>query len=150
MITDDGKAVEMNLLPLEKLLKGIKNIPKVTIGIVDDSRNATVGAYHEFGTSRLPARSFLRVPLMTMMKKKIDDDLKFSRDELDAMVKEGNLKILSQEIGQLALEVVHEAFDTNGFGQWPPDKPSTIEHKHSDQVLVETGQLRDSISVVVQ
>jgi len=49
-------------------------------------------------------------------------------------------------LGMLGEDVVEEAFNTGGFGQWPALAPETIRRKRSARILIETTQLRKSVS----
>lgn len=50
--------------------------------------------------------------------------------------------------GQLAVNVVKDWF-VNPINMWPPNAPSTVERKGSDRPLIDTGNLRNSITYVV-
>lgn len=43
---------------------------------------------------------------------------------------------------------VQKTFDTEGYGAWPKNKPPTIKTKGHDQVLQETGYLRDTVRAI--
>ena len=144
-----------NSKPLDELLKAMKS-KSVTakIGILGqkDSRtttekngttsNATVGAAHEFGTSKLPQRSFLRMPIAEMLPKKLEEAGALDENALKQVMKNGFGNYV-EKIAILGVATVLEAFDTGGYGTW---KPSDMERKKVKQTLVETQQLRDSIS----
>lgn len=138
---------------LEKLLKALKMAkpPVIRIGILGSknartgkaSSNATVGAAHEFGTSKLPMRSFLRMPLSFELPKAIKKSGAIDKDVLNDVLKEGTFLPWLKKIAILAERTVAEAFETSGFGQW---RPSNMTHKKVHQTLVETQQLRNSIT----
>lgn len=109
--------------------------------------NATIGAAHEFGTSKLPQRSFLRMPLQTMLSKELLKNGFFTDENLREAAKEKNFKSYIEKIAITGVAVVLQAFDTGGFGEWPP---SNMERKKVKQTLVETQQLRDSITYEVK
>ena len=46
-------------------------------------------------------------------------------------------------MGAVGESIVQDAFSTGGFGKW---KPSRMENKQTKQTLVETQQLRNSIT----
>ncbi len=48
-----------------------------------------------------------------------------------------------KRIAIVALDVVLGAFATGGYGKW---KPSNMEHKKVHMTLVETQQLRNSVT----
>lgn len=109
--------------------------------------NATIGAAHEFGTSTLPQRSFLRVPIAEKLPGALEGSNAFDKDTLNRVMQEGSFKSWVEKVAILAVSIVQQAFDTGGFGKW---KPSQMEAKKVKQTLVETGQLRDSISYEVK
>lgn len=137
---------------LEKLIKSFKVKPPVAkVGILGNGEskgltNATIGAAHEFGTTVLPQRSFLRMPLTQHLDKELESSDAFNEDLLKRVVAEKRLDPWVEVLGVLAVGVVMDAFHTEGFGQWPP---SDMTHKTVKQTLTETGQLRDSISYEV-
>lgn len=84
-----------------------------------DKSNAEIGFYHEFGSNarNLPARSWLRMPLYTVLPKRIT---RVGRDLWRSMVEQGDTLKALQSLGVVAEGVVQEAFSTNGFGRWAP------------------------------
>ena len=40
--------------------------------------------------------------------------------------------------------LIDEAFDTGGFGTWPPISQNTAKKKGNDKILIETDQLHKS------
>jgi len=144
--------VTLKMDGLEKLVKALKKKPpEIRVGILQDKayrsdskgvNNATIGAAHEYGTSKLPQRSFLRVPLGTVLGPRLEASGAVGKDELKEVVKQGTFLPWCHKIGVLAVDVVLGAFDSDGYGQW---KPSDMTHKKNHQTLVESGQLRNSI-----
>jgi len=161
---------EFNTKLLDNLIKALssKNYT-VKIGILGskDSRtsedgansNATVGNFHEQliegagtenGTTKIPRRSFLRMPLTQFLPAKLKEAGLLNKKDLEIIVKQGDTKQLAQKVGVLGVATVLEAFDTNGFGTWAPLAPITLKYKKVKQTLVETHQLRDSIDFRVE
>ena len=172
--------VKMDTSGLDKLLKVLKdNMPRVRVGIIgakttrnnvevaggksiniatkgakpktsfEVSTNAAVGALHEFGTEHMPIRSFLRMPLTDYLPKKIEEQGLFGKDELKAVMKEGSTTPWLKRLAVLAEATIAEAFATGGFGKWAPWK--NPNYKNDDnRILVDTRQLRDSISSEVK
>lgn len=141
---------------LDQLIKTLKVKPPVArVGILGGKtgragsvpNNATIGAYHEFGTSELPQRSFLRVPISEHLENKMESSGALNKDTLDQVVKQGSVTPWLKKIAVLAEGIVAEAFETGGFGKW---KPSDMTHKKNHQTLVETQQLRNSITSEVK
>lgn len=52
-------------------------------------------------------------------------------------------------LGIFAVEVVKDMFK-KGHNNWPPLKPETIKRKGSDLPLVDTGEMRNSITYVIK
>lgn len=140
---------------LDKLLKSLKKPPSIRVGILGskDSRsgkensNATVGAAHEFGTTKLPQRSFLRVPIADNLSSYLQKAGLLDKKVIANAVKTGSLSQLLKQIAITAESIVLDAFDSGGFGKW---KPSDMKNKKNQQTLVETQQLRNSITSEVK
>lgn len=148
--------VTLNVANLDKLLKALgQKQPVARVGILGtkNSRtgkvnsNATVGAAHEFGTSTLPQRSFLRVPITDNLQHECESAGAFDKDTLKAVIAQGTVIPWLKKIALIAEGIVIGAFDTGGYGKW---KPSNMTHKKNKQTLVETQQLRNSITSEVK
>lgn len=114
-----------------------------------DKTNAEIGAIHELGLlAHVPERSFLRMPLEEKLGQWIEDNLDIYRNCL----KKGDMKQWHQAVGFAAEKIINEAFETGGFGSWPPLSRTTIALRGglaSAKILVDTGQLRASITSAV-
>jgi len=142
---------------LDKLLKALgAKMPTARVGVLGDKNvrstkgatsNATVGAAHEFGTSKLPMRSFLRVPITEHLQAKMEAAGALDKQVLRQVIALGSVLPWLQKIAVIAEGIVGEAFDTGGFGKWPP---SMMDYKKNHQTLVETQQLRNSITSEVK
>ena len=110
--------------------------------------NAAVGAAHEFGSIKrnLPKRSFLREPLVDHLQEKLDAAGAFSAAAQAEVIKEKSLLPWTRKIAILAEEVVKMAFENRGYGKWQDLKEATWDKKTTKDILVETTQLRDSIT----
>lgn len=144
--------VDLKLDGLNNFLKAIKAPgPIAKIGILgnntrnDGESNATIGAAHEFGTSRVPVRSFLRVPISERLDKELQSSGAFTKEALAKVIKEKSTKQWVTNCAIVAQKIVLEAFDTQGFGKWPANTPETMARKKVKQILTETQQLRNSI-----
>lgn len=143
----------LNTKGLDQLIKTLKTNPVVEVGVLGDKNsraskkgqltNATVGAAHEFGTSKLPIRSFLRMPITENLEKFLEASGAFTPETLDEVIKSGSIMGWMDKVGIVAEQVIATAFETGGFGKW---KPSNMRFKDNWQTLVETQQLRNSIS----
>lgn len=107
--------------------------------------NAELGVIHEFGsaTRNIPPRSFLRMPIETKGKEIVQ---LLAGKETRELIKKGELLSVFTLLGIKGEEIVQRAFETKGFGQWPPNKPATVDRKGSSAPLIDTGQLRRSIT----
>ena len=107
---------------------------------------ATLGAIHEFGSTKanIPARSFIQMPLERKFKQELSRNKGFKQ-----ALKELDITKLNNEAGLTATVVINDAFASGGFGEWTPLKPETIRRKGSDGILIDTGDLRRSISYEV-
>lgn len=148
--------VEINVKGLDQLLKALKGkMPVARVGVLGENTvrgtgtaqesptNAQVGAWAEFGTSKSPVRSFLRMPITVFLQKRMESSGLFTKEELKRVVTQGTLLPWLKKVGILAEGIVVEAFDTGGFGTW---QPSDMRRKKNHQTLVETQQLRNSIT----
>jgi hypothetical protein len=111
------------------------------------STNAVIGAAHEFGTSKLPQRSFLRIPISMNLKKNLAEAGLTDKDTLKEVIASGTVKPWLEKVAIEAVGIVLEAFDTGGDGLW---LQSNMKRKKNHQTLVETQQLRNSISYEVE
>jgi len=161
-MSDDMK---INTPGLDKIMKALSGkMPKARVGILGDKNvrgesagstqkkqagasNAEVGAAHEFGTATLPQRSFLRVPISEHLAKKLEETGLTDKETLKEVIKSGTLVPWLKKVAIAAEGIVLEAFDSGGFGKW---KPSDMTHKKNHQTLVETQQLRNSITSEVK
>lgn len=143
--------INLNTDGLDAFLKSFKKGTSVRVGILGDKtnrssstlNNATIGSFHEYGTTKAPMRSFLRMPISTYLDKRLQDANLFSEDTLRSIIQEGSFIVPLRKIGIIAEAIIADAFDTGGFGMWPP---SQMDRKTNHQTLVETQQLRNAIT----
>jgi phage gpG-like protein len=108
--------------------------------------NAEIGAIHELGlVAGIPQRSFLKMPLETKLFSKIEAE----KENYYNALKSGKLKKWFQAVGMWAEEIIDQAFTSSGFGSWAKNSPVTIKRKGSAMPLIDTGQLRNSITSTV-
>ena len=140
-----------DLSQLRDLTKQIKiaTTHEVNIGIAQDigqypngEKVVDVGRRHEFGIG-VPRRSFLRMPFIVkqnIIDKAISTSWKKIVEGESQTIKEfGILGIVGQNISK-------DAFATGGFGKWEKLKPATIKAKGSDDILLDTSKLVQSIT----
>lgn len=150
--------LKVNLDGFKRLARAFNGQYSIKVGIMGskaarkngdtEKTNAEIGFINEFGSPRrhIPARSFLRMPLTLYLGEYLKNKKSFSDEAIDLAIKSGQLLQLAEKIGLTAEEVVQEAFATRGFGQWVPNAPYTVEQKGSDSPLIDTGELRRSIT----
>jgi phage gpG-like protein len=160
--------VNVDTKKLEAIEKALKQNIKAQVGILGDKNlrsdiqrnedgtakivkksiapqtNAQIGFIHEFGSykDKIPERSFLRVPLMLFL----NEALKEASPKIRRAFQACNIIEAYGILGLSAEKVVQEAFDTSGHGSWPKLSPITIARKGSDAILIDSGQLRKSIT----
>lgn len=137
-----------------KIVKGaLKDSLKTRVGILgskasadhgDGMTNVEIGSIHEFGSisRNIPARSFLRIPL----EEHIWEWVKKNKDRYNELLETGSVEKWYVALGFEAERIVDEAFTTSGYGKWQALKPITIKRKGSAMPLIDTGQLRASIT----
>lgn len=140
-----------DLSQLKEITKQIKlaTTHEVNIGIAQDvgqypngEKIVDVGRKHEFGIG-VPRRSFLRMPFIekqNIIDKAIAISWKKITDGKSTALKEfGILGIIGQNISK-------DAFASGGFGKWEKLKPATEKAKGSDEILLDTSKLVQSIT----
>lgn len=121
---------------------------KVGEKIYGDGRSViATGATHEYGYGPIPQRSFLRAPF-DIKRKEMDEGI---AKQFHAAVN-GLISVDTGlgRVGVLATNVSKGAFTSRGYGTWPDIRAATKKSKGSDQVLVDTGILRGSITWVIR
>lgn len=107
-----------------------------------------LAALHEFGTEdgHIPERSFIRSTFET----RAADELYQMQVKLSRAVVLGKLtpRIALGMLGAWAAGAIKQTI-TSGEGVPPPLAPSTIKAKGSSRPLVDTGQLKNSITWLV-
>ena len=111
----------------------------------DGQKIAVIAAVNEFGSAdgRIPERSFLRVPLRANqgMYAKI-----FER-QLPSVL-DGSLTVF-QILSQVGARAAGDSQEAIESGIAPPNAPSTIAQKGSSNPLVNDGDLKRSITYIV-
>lgn len=135
-----------------KVIKeALKDSYKTRVGLLgsdgakdrDGMTNAEIGRIHEFGsiTRGIPRRSWLRKPLEENIMKWV----KSHAEEYKQLMEKGDLKKWYSALGLEAEKIIGEAFES-GY-DWKPLSPKTIARKKgSDKILIDTSQLRSSVS----
>lgn len=98
---------------------------------------------NEFGTERIPERSFLR----STMDRRRDLYLELLEEAADRALDGRPTKRELEQIGAIA---VGDVRDTIARGVPPPNAPSTIARKGSSHPLIDTGRMWQSLDAVVE
>lgn len=122
----------------------------VTVGIHEDAgfaetdygdlTMATLGAIHEFGTSDIPMRPWL-VPGVEAATQEI-------LDTIEEGIEEG--RDPTQILNRVGLVAAGEVQMYITELRTPPNAPSTIAAKGSDNPLIDTGAMRRSVTYQIQ
>ena len=142
-LTNEGRAFFKQIKELEKL--------QVRVGYQHGKETheesgadiADIAMWNEVGTSRSPARPFMR--------NSVDNNA----DKINAMCKAQLNKIATgsstaQDVLN-ALGVMQKGLIQSEIvnGTFVPNAPSTIKRKKSDKPLINTGRMRQSVSYVI-
>lgn len=147
--------IRADLSELERILRELGGTFVARVGILGsnagqkhpdgDLTNAEIGVIQEFGSvsRNIPPRSFLRMPIERKTEYLVQR-MGVSRVR-DAM-NQGDIFTVYKILGIAAEGVVKDAFSSRGYGTWKANASSTVAAKGSDAPLIDTGQLRRSIS----
>ncbi len=158
-----------NLKSLQKYAKTIDDVKNKAVFVGLPKEKATkkyqdgmsvirIGAIHEYGMGNNPQRSFLRVPFAEN-KKEIDE---FIQKRFKMSGKEISPIQALEQIGVFAEGISKKSFVKNNWvanapitisGGWmrsPSGKPFKVKGKGSSKPLIDTGNLRDSITSIVR
>lgn len=148
--------VNIDLKALQDLEKNLEEKFFVKVGILagkasesheNGISNLELGLVHEFGsiTKNIPQRSFLRFPI-EFKGKAITKLIAKNKDKIKEAIVSTGLKGIYVNLGLIAEKVIQQAFESGGFGQWEDISEKTKKAKKSDTILVDTAQLRRSIT----
>lgn len=130
---------------LERIIKDIESLAKteIKVGIIDDEYVAEYATYNEYGTSKIPARSFIRstVDQKAEWSKAIE---KTYNNIIDGKV---SLNDGVNKLGATARDDIKSTINSNVP---PPNAPSTVARKKHSKTLIDTGLMRDSITYEVK
>lgn len=126
--------------------------------------NAEIGTFHEFGTVKMPRRSFLEDSLKLKLKFNTEEMKEIKKKVWNNIFVKNEPKKFFEDLGAKCLDIIEEAFATNGFGNWKPLSETTqnkrlgkIKRRSQKEynywakhpILTDTGKLRRSISFKV-
>lgn len=144
--------VQVDTKELDKIIRlfGMK-MPITRVGIIGNNTrkgtgpsNADIGAAHEFGSTKVPKRSWLLMPLTSKLQGEVEKSKDLDESSLKEAVKEGSLVRWFKTLGILGEKIIQEAFRTGGFGKWK--QWSKGYSNRTGQILVDTQQLRNSVT----
>jgi hypothetical protein len=101
-----------------------------------------VGTYHEYGTGKIPQRSFIRTPFL-LKRKEMQE--RIGKEFEKVLQQQSTAETALGRVGVAATNISKGAFTTKGYGTWPDIAQATKDAKGSSQVLIDTGVLRNSI-----
>lgn len=109
----------------------------------DGTSIAQVAAVNEFGASDIPERPFMRQSFENH-----EGELQAACDAAQRLVSSGgSAEQALQQIGVIAKGLVQDEIVNGGFA---PNAESTIKKKGSEQPLIDTGTMRQSVNFVVK
>ena len=109
----------------------------------DGTSIAQVAAINEFGASDIPERPFMRQSFENH-----ESELQAACDTAQRLVSSGgSAEQALQQIGVIAKGLVQDEIVNGGFA---PNAESTIKKKGSEQPLIDTGTMRQSVNFVVK
>ena len=155
VISLSNGTVRLDTTRLDSLQKFLKKKYATKVGVLGGSpareegvlTNADLGVIHEYGstTAKIPARSWLRMPLTFHMPKVY----KTVGQQLLNAVTPSNVVATFAGLGVRAEAIIQRAFASQGFGNWQANAKSTIAQKGSSSPLIDTGEFRKSITSAV-
>lgn len=147
-------AITMNLDGLENLIGRMSSEYVTRVGVLgsgamrddgDGVTNADLALIHIYGSlsGDIPPRDFLKMPL-EMKKKELMKTLETGA--VKTAIAAGDYERVFELIGIGAEAIVDGAFKSAGYGQWPANAPATVRAKGSSAPLIDTGELRRSVT----
>ena len=132
------------------LLKQLKRLEKnaVAVGIhadagahkeSDGSTVAEIGFYNEYGTSKIPERSFMRSTLKEKIKQYQAELAKVARSAIN---KPSSVRVNMGKVGQMVSNDIQNKIVSL---RTPPNAEITIAKKRTTNPLIDTGQMVNSI-----
>lgn len=156
----NDETIELKDDGFKNLMKAFAaRMPVARVGILGDNTrkpvegekkatsNAEIGVAHEFGTEHMARRSWLRQPLNDHLNKALETAGAFDDATLKRVINDRSILPWVKLLGVTAESVIAEGFASNGYGKWDALKPGPYaDKKKNNQILVESTQLRDSVT----
>lgn len=132
---------------VQGLIKRVKTPGTVDVGIIGAGKHtdsvltvANIGFAHEFGTATIPERSFIRATTKEKRKEIVE-----LQEKLLKKIQSGEMKV-DQALDQVGTFVAGLISKKIVDIKSPPNSPETIKRKGSSNPLIDTGQLKNSIT----
>ena len=134
----------VNHVNIDKILKDIARLDGTVVSAgVMDSKNATKAAINEYGTSKIPQRPFMRTVVSCHGKSWGEKSAKAVQSVIKGMP-------ISQVTELVGMQLKSDISSTLTNGPWTPNSVVTIAKKGSSRPLIDTGELRASITYRVE
>ena len=134
----------INHVNINKILKDITSLDGTVVSAgVMDSKNATKAAINEYGTSKIPQRPFIRTATSRYGKSWGSKSAKAVQSVMKGMP-------ISQVTELVGMQMKSDISSTLTNGPWTPNSVVTIAKKGSSRPLIDTGELRASITYKVK
>ena len=129
---------------IDKISKSGKHLGHMKGQEGSDLSNADIGLIHEKGSKsgKIERRSFIEMPLQLKMPRILE---KVGQAVIDGLTKE-NIRSAYKRLGVIGENIIQGAFASRGYGRWKANAPITKAMKKSDMPLIDTAQLRKSIT----
>ena len=133
----------INHVNINKILTDISSLDGTVVSAgVMDSKNATKAAINEYGTSKIPQRPFMRTATNRHGKSWGSKAVKAVQSVMKGMP-------ISQVTELVGMQMKSDISSTLTNGPWTPNSVVTIAKKGSSRPLIDTGELRASITYKV-
>ena len=150
-MVEENFKVKADIDELERLIKTLKGGYFLRVGIIggkagaqhdkdSGQTNADIGSFHEFGTKKMPRRSFLEDSLKLKLNFNASQFAEMRKQLFKQVFQKNTPEIFLQNLGVKCLQVIEEGFATNGFGLWKP-LSKNLKEKRDKDVLTNLAKL---------
>lgn len=146
------KTIDRGMKKFLESTQKLKSAPYVKVGFPEESTGpnkepggltvATVATFNEFGTDRIPERSFIR---STVNENRAEIKTFIQAQKKNILINDGGVK----QLGLIGLKVQTMIQKKIQAFTDPPNAASTIAQKGSSHPLIDTGQMVQSVRYVV-
>lgn len=175
-MTEQDSSMKFSNKNLDEIIKALRKKIILRVGIMgsdaqkehkdSDLTNAQLGAIHEQPDNdgkKMPKRSFLLEPLQEKLNLTTDENKYLRKELFKRYFDDKTPEKFYKALGTKALQVVDQAFMTNGFGRWTPlskdylkrkinsvkSKKAREKYAGSNKILVRSGDLSRTISMKI-